>query len=351
MRGMISRARGKQLIGKMRGRRIGVLGDWMLDRYVWGRAERISPEAAVPVVDFEEESSCLGGAGNVAANMSALGASVEGFGIVGHDEAAAEFRKRMREQKISGTGILEIARRKTTLKTRIIARHQQIVRIDREDKEPLSEKHRDALLARVLRSVPKLDALLISDYEKGVMTDFPTEQVLGACKRHDVPVFIKPKWSRKSYYPGASAVVINQKEAESLCRKDSEAAQVVTLDSDKAIEEAAESLLALFGSSAIVITRGKHGMSLLERSNPSVFHVAAVNREMRMGLGATATGRQVFDVTGAGDTVLAVFALAAAAGASLREAVLLGNAAAGVVVGKLGTATLTREELAGALWE
>jgi D-beta-D-heptose 7-phosphate kinase/D-beta-D-heptose 1-phosphate adenosyltransferase len=350
MRGMISRSRGKQIIGKMRGRRIGVFGDWMLDRYVWGTAERISPEAAVPVVNFLKESDCLGGAGNVAANLAALGASVEGFGVVGKDEAGASLRQRMREWKLSGTGLLEIPSRKTTLKTRIIARHQQIVRIDREDKTPISSKHEASLLKCIAAALPKLDAVVISDYDKGVMSDSLTMELLAACARRKVPVFAGPKLSRLATYPGAILVALNRKEAEFLNRKDSESLEASVLDTDLAVELAARKLLEHFSSTAVMITRGEQGLSLFERNARAGFHIAALSRERPVGVGAISSGRQVFDVTGAGDTVLAVLALAAAAGASLREAALLGNAAAGVVVGKLGTATLTREELESVLW-
>jgi D-glycero-beta-D-manno-heptose-7-phosphate kinase len=346
MRELISRKRTRQIIGRMRGRRLGVLGDWMLDRYVWGTANRISPEAAVPVVDFVKESDCLGGAGNVAANLAALGARVEGFGAAGRDEAGASLLKRMRELKISEKGILEDATRQTTVKTRIIARQQQVVRIDREDKALLTEKFEAILLKRALSALPKLDAVVISDYDKGVVTDSLAEQILATCVRSDVPVFIKPKWSRLTKYRGATVVAVNRKEAEFLVTE--------TLDTEDSLNSAGRKLLEHFGSSGVLITRGDKGLDLFERSEPHAFHVAASKQELPMGkIGLSparemSPGRQVYDLTGAGDTVLATMALAVASGASLREAAVLGNAAAGVVVGKLGTATLTREELSNA---
>lgn len=338
---LISRKRGMQIIGRMRGRRLGVLGDWMLDRYIWGTANRISPEAAVPVVDFAEESDCLGGAGNVAANLAALGAHVEAFGVAGKDEAGAALRRRVRELKLSAKGMLEVANRRTTLKTRIIARQQQVVRVDREVRSPLTEECEAILLKRVLAALPKLDALVISDYDKGVVTDSLAERVLQAAKRNKVPVFIKPKWSRITKYREATVVAVNRKEAEFLVRN--------TLETEDAVHDAGRRLLEHFGCTAVLITRSAEGLSLFEQDQAGPFHVRARSQERPMGLGAEVTGRQVFDVTGAGDTVLATMALAAASGASLREAAVLGNAAAGVVVGKLGTATLTRDELAGAL--
>lgn len=343
MRELISRKRANQIIGKMRGRRLGVLGDWMLDRYVWGTSNRISPEAAVPVVDFVEESDCLGGAGNVAANLTALGARVEGFGVTGRDDAGVSLLKRVREAQISEKGILKDASRRTTVKTRIIARQQQIVRVDREDTKLLSDNHSDTLLRSILRTLPRLNALVISDYDKGVVTDSLTEQVLKACARCKVPVFIRPKWSRLTTYPGATLVAVNRKEAGFLVTD--------ALDSSDAIKMAGAKLLEHFGSNAVLITLGEQGLGLFESAEPNPFHVAASSQEAPLSLGAGYAGRQVFDVTGAGDTVLATMALAAASGATLREAAVIGNAAAGVVVGKLGTATLTRDELGAALRE
>jgi D-beta-D-heptose 7-phosphate kinase/D-beta-D-heptose 1-phosphate adenosyltransferase len=343
MREMISRKRGMQIIGRMRGQRLGVLGDWMLDRYVWGTANRISPEAAVPVVDFVKESDCLGGAGNLAANLAALGARVEAFGVAGKDEAGLALRRRMRDLKLSANGMLEVANRQTTLKTRIIARQQQVVRVDREERSPLTEEREAILFKRILGALPRLAALVISDYDKGVVTDSLAERVLEACKRSGMPVFIKPKWSRVTKYRDATVVAVNRKEAEFLVTN--------TLETEDAVMEAGRRLLEHFVCAAVLITRSDKGLSLFEQGQANPFHVHASNQERPIDLGAGVTGRQVFDVTGAGDTVLATMALAAASGASLREAAVLGNAAAGVVVGKLGTATLTREELAGALWE
>ncbi|HKW88596.1 MAG TPA: PfkB family carbohydrate kinase [Candidatus Acidoferrales bacterium] len=349
MRELISQKRARQIIGKMRGRRLGVVGDWMLDRYVWGTANRISPEAAVPVVDFVKESDCLGGAGNVAANLAALGARVDGFGIVGRDEAGKSLLARMRELKISERGIVEDAKRKTTVKTRIIARQQQIVRVDREDKFPLKEQFEGELVRCALGILPRLDGLVISDYDKGVVTDSLSRQVLEACAPRRLPVFIKPKWSRVTVYPSATVLVVNRPETEFILRD--------TIDEQGDVANAGARLLVHFGCLAVMITRGENGLDLIERDEPESFHVAASNQEIPMGkIGLSPAhelnpGRQVYDRTGAGDTVLATMALAAASGASLREAAVLGNVAAGVVVGKLGTATLTREELLNALQE
>jgi len=335
-----------RLIRRMAGRRIAVLGDWMMDRYIWGAATRLSPEAAVPVVDFAEQSECLGGAGNVAANLSALGARVSVFGVAGEDEPGRALQNCLRAAKFSGGNLLTDARRPTTVKTRIIARHQQVVRVDRESRAPMSPELERKLLRRVLAGLHGLHALVISDYDKGVVTDSLAERVLDACRRTDVPVFVKPKWSRLPAYGGAAAVIVNRAEASYLVRS--------PLQSIETLQGAGRDLLAHFSCGAVIITRGEQGMSIFERDEKRGFHVPATSRERHFGQAGhdqNARGRQVFDVTGAGDTVLAGFALAMAAGATVRDAAILGNAAAGVVVGKLGTACVTPPELLAAVRE
>jgi rfaE bifunctional protein kinase chain/domain len=337
----------KRLILRMRGKRIGVLGDLMLDRYLWGNATRLSPEAAVPVVDFVEQSECLGGAGNVAANLAALGARVEAFGAMGNDEPGHALRDSLRQAKIGDKGVLSDAKRVTTVKTRIIARHQQVVRVDRERQEPLRPVTEERLLRSLFAALQRLDALVLSDYDKGLVTDSFADRVLSACHQRKVPVFVRPKTSRLYAYRGARAIVCNAKEADLIMTR--------SLGDEKSIEEAGRALLAHFGCGAVLITRGKKGMSLFEESSPRHLHIPATSFEVtyarvgQPGVDRGATGRQVFDVTGAGDTVLSVLALAAAAGATLADAALLANTAAGVVVGKLGTATVSPEELQHAL--
>lgn len=337
----------KRLIPRLRGRRIGVLGDLMLDRYLWGTASRLSPEAAVPVVDFAEQSECLGGAGNVAANIAALGARVEAFGVIGNDEPGRALQKCLRAANIAANGVLADSKRVTTVKTRIIARHQHIVRVDFERRDPLRSEIEQKLLRQVFDSLKHLDALVFSDYNKGLITDSLADRVLSRCHEEDVSVFVSPKTSRLYAYRGARAVVCNIEEAS----------RFVThpLVDEKSIEEAGRALLAHFGSSAVVITRGRKGMSVFEESSPRHLLIPATSFEVtyarvgQPGIERGATGRQVFDVTGASDTVLSVLSLAVAAGASLADAAMLANIAAGVVVGKLGTACVTPDELLHAL--
>ena len=342
----------KRLVPRMKGKRIGVVGDLMLDRYLWGTASRLSPEAAVPVVDFVEQSECLGGAGNVAANLAALGARVEVFGVIGGEagsggEAGRALRDCLRAAHIGDKGVLSDAKRVTTVKTRIIARHQQVVRVDQERREPLGSETEERLLRALFAALKRLDALVLSDYDKGLVTDAFADRVLSACHRLHVPVFVKPKTSRLYAYRGARAIVCNTKEAGFFVTR--------SLADEKSLEEAGRALLAHFGCGAVLITQGEKGMSLFEETSPRHLYIPATGFEVtyarvgQPGVDRAATGRQVFDVTGAGDTVLSVLVLAAAAGASLPDAATLANTAAGVVVSKLGTASVSPQELLHAL--
>jgi rfaE bifunctional protein kinase chain/domain len=331
----------------LRGRRIGVAGDFMLDRYVWGSATRLSPEAPVPVVDFVNESQVLGGAGNVARNLAALGATVFPFGVVGEDEEGSAIRSCLAAAGMTAKGLSVDASRVTTVKTRIVARHQQIVRVDRERREPLSRALEDRLVRAIKAALPRLDALVLSDYAKGVITDTLADRVLTECHRRGVPALVKPKESRLYAYRGASLIVCNAKEAGFFVAR--------SLDNEESVEEAGRALLAHFGCSAVVITRGPEGLNVFEDTKPKGFHVSATSSEIsyarlgQAGVDRSAHGRQVFDVTGAGDTVLSVLALAVAAHVPIREAAVLANAGAGVVVGKLGTSTVTPGELFSAV--
>ena len=347
----------KRLLPRLRKVRIAVLGDLMLDRYLWGTASRLSPEAAVPVVDLVSQTNCLGGAGNVAANLAALGARVQAFGVLGgkktasrniaDDDTGGDFRACLRNTGIDGSGVLSDVHRITTVKTRVIARHQQIVRIDQERHDPLSPDAEEKLFRLLVSALQSLDAVVLSDYDKGLFTDPFAERVLRACHRFKMPVFVKPKTSRLFAYNGARVVVCNKKEASSYVAR--------SVNTDQSIAEAGRALLAQFGCAAVVITRGEQGMSVFEESTPRPLHIPATSFEVtyarvgQPGIERGSAGRQVFDVTGAGDTVLSVLALAVAAGAPLPEAAVLANAAAGVVVGKLGTAGVSADELAAAL--
>jgi D-beta-D-heptose 7-phosphate kinase/D-beta-D-heptose 1-phosphate adenosyltransferase len=283
----------------------------------------------------------------VAANLAALGARVEAFGVIGEDESGRALHRCLRSAGISEQVIVADKSRVTTVKTRVIARHQQIVRIDHERREPVVAPLEEKLFRLLLASLKKFDGLILSDYDKGLITDAFADRVLSACHRLNVPVFVKPKTSRLYAYRGARVIVCNAKEAGFFVTR--------SLRDEKSLEEAGRALLAHFGCSAVVITRGEKGMTIFEESSPTHITINATSFEVtyarvgKSGVERGATGRQVFDVTGAGDTVLSVLSLAVAAGASVSDAAVLANAAAGVVVGKLGTASVTVPELAHAL--
>ncbi len=338
-------------LGGMANRRVGVVGDFMLDGYVWGNATKLSPEAAVPVVDFVEESECPGGAGNVAANLAALGARVSAFGVSGEDLEAERLRTALVERGIEARGVLADRGRRTTLKTRIIARHQQVVRVDRETRAPLSGEMEERLIAKIVgalkgtRGGRRMEALVISDYDKGTVTEELARRVLAVCVKLGVPAIVKPKKSMLATYPGASTIVLNSEEAGFLVAR--------PVEDDESVELAGAQLLEKFKSGAVVLTRGPRGMMVFEPGAARPVRIAALGQEgpfgPRIGERETAKrGLQVFDVTGAGDTVLATLALAVAAGAPMGDAAVLGNAAARIVVSKLGTATVSAAEL-GAL--
>ncbi len=349
----------KRLLPGFRKVRVAVLGDLMLDRYLWGEADRLSPEAAVPVVDFVSQTDCLGGAGNVAANLVALGAQVQVFGViggrilgankVGDDEPGSALRACLRRAKIGERAVLADPQRITTVKTRVIARHQQIVRIDHERRDMLSPESEEKLFRLLVASLKKIDALVLSDYDKGLITDTFAERVLNACRKFKVPVFVKPKTSQLFAYRGARAIVCNTKEAGFYVTR--------SLSDEESVEEAGRALLARFGSAAVVVTRAEKGMSIFEETSPRYLSIPATSFEVtyarvgQPGIEPESSGRQVFDKTGAGDTVLSVLSLALVAGATLPEAAYLANTAAGVVVGKLGTASVSPAELAAALDE
>ncbi len=343
-------ARARTIVRRFRGCRLGVVGDLMLDRYLWGTASRLSPEAAVPVVEFAGQKDFPGGAGNVIANLVSLGAQVTPFGVTGEDEAGEALRGCLAEGGVAQNGLITDGARPTTVKMRIMTRHQQLVRVDRESRELLPKPIEEQLIRRIKAALPKLDALVISDYAKGVVTPALSERVLEACHKVGARVFVQPKTSMLFTARGALAVVCNREEAAAFVHH-------AVNEDEESLTQTGRALLAHFGCSGVVITRGAKGMNVFEEAQPRSFHIPAIGREVTYaraglpGIEPGETGRQVFDVTGAGDTVMAVLALAVAAGASLREAATLANAAAGVVVGKLGTAMVMPPELLATLEE
>ncbi len=316
--------RAETVLGQLSGRNIVVLGDVMLDEFIWGDVSRISPEAPVPVVDIKRESTHLGGAANVLANLLALGANACVIGVIGHDFAGERIRSSVREKSALQTDALLIAddSRPTTIKTRIIAHNQMVVRADREHRGAVNGETEARIIAAVKSALENAHALIVSDYDKGVITPRILAEVLPSAYGR-MPVLIDPKLRNFDAYRPATLVTPNHYEA----------LQVTNLeeDSDRALQTAAKTIRARLGCDAVLITRGERGMMLVEGNRDPVFVATAA--------------REVYDVTGAGDTVVATLAAALAAGASMTEAAVLANQAAGIVVGKLGTATASAQEI------
>lgn len=320
----INKQRAEQILNVARERRIVVLGDVMLDEFIWGDVSRISPEAPVPVVDVKRESTHLGGAANVLANLLSLGADGCVVGIIGNDYAADRIRLSLKEKSSSqrDDGLIAIDGRPTTIKTRIIAQHQMVVRADREHRAPVNGEVEQRIISVAQEALTNAHALVVSDYDKGVITRRILESVLPEAYER-MPVLVDPKLRNFDWYRPATLVTPNHHEAFRLTGVDDA--------SELPLQTAATRIREILACDAVLITRGDRGMMLFERDNPPVKVKTAA--------------REVFDVTGAGDTVIATLALALAAGASMTEAALLANQTAGIVVGKLGTATATKDEL------
>src|SRR5438270_65936 len=319
--------RAARLTARMGERRIVVYGDVMLDEFVWGDVTRISPEAPVPVVDIRRESVRLGGAANVVANLVALGARASLVGVIGNDRAG----ERLQTELGAVGGARADARlvtdeeRPTTIKTRIIAHNQLVVRADRERRTPVVAQIEAELIAALERALENADALVISDYDKGVVTPRVLAAVLPRAMAANLPVLVDPKPRNFDAYRPATLVTPNHHEALRLTNSED--------DSDEGLHAAAQKIRARLACDAVLVTRGDRGMMLVEGDRDPIFVETAA--------------REVFDVTGAGDTVIATLAAARAAGASMTEAAGLANHAAGIVVGKLGTATASAEEILG----
>jgi D-glycero-beta-D-manno-heptose-7-phosphate kinase len=317
--------RAAEIVAAMRGRTVVVYGDVMLDEFVWGDVERISPEAPVPVVDIRRESVHLGGAANVLANLRSLGARAAVVGVVGNDRAGERVRAELREAGALDPeeNLVTDVSRPTTLKTRIIAHSQTVVRADRESRAPLDGPVEERVVAALKKLLRSADALVVSDYDKGAITPSALDEVLPLAEVAGVPVLIDPKFRNFDSYRPATLVTPNHYEALRLSNTDD--------DTDEGMARAARAIRARLGCRSVLITRRERGMMLLEGEGAPTYVPTAA--------------REVYDGTGAGDTVIATLAASLAAGASLVEAAMLANHAAGVVVGKVGTATASPEEL------
>lgn len=312
---------------RVKGLRALVIGDLMLDEYLWGKAERISPEAPVQVVDVRREDMRLGGAGNVVNNLVAFGAGVSICSVIGGDENGTVLCHAFTGKGVDVAGVFEDPMRMTSKKTRVLASNQQIVRIDRETREDISQEFEEKIIAYVGNRHNIWDIILISDYGKGLLTPRVLSGVIASAKERSIPVIVDPKGSDYLKYRGATIITPNRKEAEVASR--------VAIKDNESLRRAADLLLAEGEYQALLITRSSEGMSLFLHGG-EVIHIPTVAQE-------------VYDVTGAGDTVVATFGVGLACGLSFERAAHLANVAAGIVVGKVGTSTVSPEEIIGSI--
>lgn len=323
----IDKKRSDTLINGFRQKTILVLGDLMLDEYLFGQVSRISPEAPVPVVEVSEEKYLLGGAANVAWNIASLGAKVVPVGVIGRDRPRQTILKEFQKRKISKSGLVEDPQRHTTIKTRIVAHHQQVVRVDREHRQDLSLTSEARIIARLKKLVPAVDAVLIEDYNKGLITGRVLKAALELCRRHKKIVTVDPKFNHFLDFKGVTLFKPNVLETER--------ALGIKIAGPADMLKAGKMLISKLRAEAVLITAGDKGMYLVTSGNKSE-HIPTMAKE-------------VYDVSGAGDTVIAVLTLALAAGASFLEAAVLANHAAGVEVSKFGVAAVSVNELKEAL--
>ena len=324
------RGRAEEILAVAHNTRVLVVGDVMLDQFIWGGVSRISPEAPVPVVDFSRESFMPGGAANVARNLVSLETPAELFGVIGQDDAARKLQKLLGEQNIGCTGLVRNGKRHTSIKTRIVAHQQQVVRIDRETRGSLDSQTTAKLLAGFKAVLAGADAVIVGDYGKGVVTQLLLNELKSLCRERGIWLSLDPKPVHHLNLNGISLITPNRKEAFELADLPDETKNENPF-ADKNLMLVAERLLAELRPAVLLITLGELGMLLCQRGQKP-FHIPTVAQE-------------VFDVSGAGDTVIATFTLAIAAGASPFEAAILSNHAAGIVVGKVGTATTSPDEL------
>ena len=323
----LTQERARSIADSFAGKRIVVLGDVMLDEFIWGRVRRISPEAPVPVVEVDRQTLALGGAGNVVSSLVALGAAATPIGVLGDDVDADRLRGAFGVFGVTAIRLVVDAARPTTVKTRIIAHNQQVVRADRESRAPIAAAIEDRVAEGFRAEIEGADAVVVSDYGKGLLTPGLLAQALTAARERGLIVCLDPKMRNFVHYQPVTVITPNNQEAAD--------ASGIPIEDEHSLTEAGRKLLGSIDTRAVLITCGEEGMTLFTGGGPDgaeVTHIPTVARE-------------VYDVTGAGDTVIATLALALASGASLEEAAVLANHGAGVVVGKVGTASVTRDEL------
>jgi len=315
----------KQILHSFKGKEIIVVGDVMLDHFIKGSVSRISPEAPVPVVAVNKEFFVAGGAGNVAVNLAALGAKPTLISVVGPDAGGALLKDFLHKKDVNIEGIAEDGDRPTTQKIRVMAEQQQIVRYDRESKQTISHSVSEKCMQNFLRALKTAKGVILSDYGKGMLSDRNIKNLIEACRKRKIPVCVDPKIDNFAKYKHITCMTPNTKEAWEGVGESPKAGE-------EAINKLGQKILKMLQADSILITRSADGMSLFEKGKAKPITVKA-------------TAQEVFDVTGAGDTVISVFTLALACGAKLQEAAVLSNYAAGIVVSKSGTATATIQEI------
>lgn len=326
---LVSLDRLLEVLSRMNNSRVVVAGDSILDRYVWGKVSRISPEAPVPVVNVTHESVRLGGACNVVHNIQKLGGHSALLSVVGIDANGQKLLAEMEKENVDVSGVLSISSRPTTTKTRVIAHSQQLLRYDEEDRGELPEEIQEELLLRLEKLLPGAGVFLLSDYAKGVLSPSFAQKAMLLAKNLGVPTFVDPKVATIDSFHGATILTPNNLEASQ--------SSGFEIDSEESLLKAAKTLISRLNCGSLLITRGEMGMTLFENpDNLKIFHIPSV-------------AQNVYDVTGAGDTVIASMSLAFSSGASLLEAAVLANIAAGYVVGIVGTAAISNGELEGVL--
>ncbi len=319
----------KNLLQAATERRVLVVGDVMLDQFLWGRVKRISPEAPVPVVEFQSETFMPGGAANVARNLTALGAGVGLYGLVGEDDGASMLRRLLEEDRVDGTGLISSATRMTTRKTRVIAHQQQMLRVDRETNDPASLEVTRQMLDAIEAELDSTHAVIVCDYSKGAVTQELLDGLRALCKPRDIRLSFDPKPAHQLDLAGMSLITPNRGELFALAGLPDESTEASLSAAVTAVQEKFEPAIML-------VTLSEQGMLLCPRGEkPTLIPTVA---------------QEIYDVSGAGDTVIASFTLAIAAGASPDEAAVFSNHAAGVVVGKMGTAVVTPRELSGSFY-
>lgn len=317
----------REYIDRFPATNILVVGDVIMDEYIWGNVSRISPEAPVPVVEVKEETKMLGGAANVVNNICSLGGRPLLCGVIGEDITGDEIVEKIESLGLRTDGLINVPGRKTSIKTRVVAQNQQVVRFDRESRRVLQGEYVERILDFIEHNLNGVDAVIVADYGKGVVTQEVMRGIRALVMDRDIILAVDPKTDKFEYYKGIDVITPNHHEAGTFCR--------INIENEDSLIKAGRHMLRELDCGSVLITQGKDGMTLFENGG-EICHISTV-------------AKKVFDVTGAGDTVISTFCLGLASGMDLKSAALTSNLAAGIVVGEVGTSTVRKEELLKAI--